>query len=181
MIVPTPTQVLVNALERDRGGLAIVIWPSLELRAWLIDEVAALPAMAEGGGAVVVKTVDDALSAGDRPVLLVPEDERVAVDDLDGSRDQFAERSYPLVLFLYRDGDGERLLPFRPSLASWARGSRVDPDQLAEVDLDAERKRFFAEVGEPPMTWLEKWHARQVPRDGAGYARAYWAELLCQP
>jgi hypothetical protein len=86
-----------------------------------------------------------------------------------------------VVLFLLRNGDGSVALAKAPSLSSWVRGSDVDPDRLAEVDVTTDRSRFEAEVARSVEDWLADWRAGRIPRDGATFARAYWAELLERP
>jgi hypothetical protein len=113
--------------------------------------------------------------------LLVPSDEPAVVEELEGRRDQLLAdppRTQPVILFLLRDGDGQVALAKAPSLSSWVRGSDVDPDQIAEVDVTAERARFQAEVGQSVEDWLAAWRAGAIPRDGETFARAYWAALL---
>ncbi len=174
----TPTQAILSAIERDRGGIAIVWSPDLGLRDWLVDETRGLAGA--GAAPVVVTSVADALAVPDRLALLVPPDERELLDDLDGSRDLFLDpvRSQPVVVFLLRDGDGARRLAYLPSLASWVRGSDVDPEALAEIDVSAERQRFEADVGESVQAWLRRWRAGDIPQTGAASARAYWAAMI---
>lgn len=174
-----PTQALLSAIERDLGGVAVVWCPDLGLRDWLVDEVAGLAAP----NAALFRTasVDDAIRAPHRMALLVPNDERAVVEELEGRRDQLLAdppRTQPVILFLLRDGDGQRELARSPSLSSWIRGSDVDPDQLAEVDVTAERARFEAEVGQSVEDWLARWRAGAIDRNGETFARAYWAALL---
>jgi hypothetical protein len=177
-----PTQALISAIERDLGGVAVVWCPDLGLRDWLVQEVAGLA----GPVAAPLRTtsVDDAINTPDRMVLLVPTDERAVVEELDGRRDQLLadpQRTQPVVLFLLRDGDGRVALAKAPSLSSWVRGSDVDPDRIAEVDVTADRARFEAETGRTVEDWLAGWRAGMLPRDGEAYARAYWAALLERP
>jgi hypothetical protein len=177
-----PTQQLLSAIERDVGGVAIVWCPDFGLRDWLIDEVAGLAA--PDARPFRTASVEDALRAPDRMALLVPDNERAVVEELDGRRDQLlAEpaRTQPVVLFLLRDGEGWRELAKSPSLSSWVRGSEADPERIAEVDVIAERARFQSEVGQSVEDWLVGWRAGAVPRDGETLARAYWAALLEQP
>lgn len=174
-----PTQALLSAIERDLGGVAVVWCPDLGLREWLVDEVAGLA----GPMAAPFRTasVDDAIRTPDRMALLVPSDERLVVDELEGRRDQLLAdppRTQPIVLFLLRDGDGHVALANAPGLSSWVRGSDVDPDRIAEVDVRADRARFEAEVGQSVENWLADWRAGVIPRDGMSFANAYWAALL---
>jgi len=83
-----------------------------------------------------------------------------------------------VVLFLLRDGDGRIALANAPSLSSWVRGSDVDPDRVAEVDVTSERARFDTEMGQSVEDWLAAWRAGAIPRNGETFARAYWAALL---
>ena len=174
-----PTQALISAIERDLGGVAVVWCPDLGLRDWLVDEVAGLA----GPTAAPFRTasVDEAIKTPHRMALLVPTDEPAVVEELEGRRDQLLAdppRTQPVVLFLLRDGDGRVALAKSPSLSSWVRGSDVDPDRIAEVDVASERARFQAEVGQSVEDWLVAWRAGAMPRDGETFARAYWAALL---
>ncbi len=177
-----PTQVLISAIERDLGGVAVVWCPDLGLRDWLVDEVAGLA----GPTAAPFRTasVDEAIKTPHRTALLVPNDERAVVEELEGRRDQLLAnppRTQPVILFLLRDGDGRVALAKAPSLSSWVRGSDVDPDRIAEVDVKADRARFEVEVGRSVEDWLADWRAGTIAHDGQSFARAYWAALLEQP
>lgn len=174
-----PTQALISAIERDVGGVAVVWCPDLGLRDWLINEVEGLAS--PEAQPVRTSSVAEAIQTPHRMVLLVPQDERAVVEDLEGCRDQLLAdppRTQPVVLFLLRDGDGRVALAKAPSLSSWVRGSDVDPDGLAEVDVEADRSRFEAEVGRSVEDWLVDWRAGRIRREGTAFARAYWAELL---
>lgn len=174
-----PTQALISAIERDLGGVAVVWCPDLGLRDWLVDEVAGLAA--SSAAPFLTASVDAAINTPERMVLLVPDDERAVVEELEGRRDQLLAdppRTQPVVLFLLRDGDGQIALAKAPSLSSWVRGSDVDPDRIAEVDTASERARFQAEMGRSVEDWLAAWRAGDLPRDGESFARAYWAALL---
>jgi len=174
----TPTQALLSAIERDVGGVAVVWCPDLGLRDWLIEEVAGLAAL--GASPLQVSSVDDALGAPHRMVLLVPNNERAVVEELEGRRDQLLDpaRTQPVVLFLMRDGDGREELARSPSLSSWIRGSDVDPDQLAEIDAEPAHAQFERETGRSVEDWLRDWRAGAIAQTGETFARAYWAALL---
>jgi hypothetical protein len=172
-------EALVSAMERDQGSLAIVFCPNLRLREQLADEVESLAPTA----ARPLRTSDvrAAIAAHDRLVLLIPDDEREVVLDLDGSREQTFEppRTQPIVLFLIRDGDGcATLATDAPSIRSWASGSDVDPERLAEIDVDAERDTFYTRTGQTPEAWLDQWRSGAIPQDAATYTLAYRAALL---
>ena len=174
-----PTQALISAIERDVGGVAVVWCPDLGLREWLITEVEGLASA--DSHPLRTASIAEAIQTPHRMVLLVPQDERAVVEDLEGCRDQLLadpQRTQPVVLFLLRDGDGRLALARAPSLSSWVRGSDVDPDGLAEVDVEADRSRFEAEVGRSVEDWLADWRAGRLPREGTAFARAYWAQLL---
>lgn len=175
------TQQLLSAIERDVGGVAVVWCPDFGLRDWLADEVAGLAA--PDATPFRTTSVDEAIRMRDRMVLLIPDNERAAVEELDGCRDQLLEptRTQPVILFLLRDGDGRHELAKSPSLSSWIRGSDVDPERTAEIDVTAERARFQAEAGMSVEDWLVEWRAGAIPRDSETLARAYWAALLEQP
>src|SRR5262245_6571528 len=97
---PDPILGIVNALERDAGGVASVGCPDLGLRGWLVEEVESL--VPASGRPVRVSSVDDAVAAPDRVALLIPPAgrDRELILELDGSRDRLRDRSQPVVLFL---------------------------------------------------------------------------------
>lgn len=174
------TQVLLTALQREIGGIAVVWCGDFGLRDWLVEEVAGLAA--SDAAPLRTASVDEAVRTPHRLVLLIPADEAAAIEELDGRRDQFLDpaRTQPVVVFLLRDGAGQVALANAPSLASWVRGSDVDPDLLAEVDAPSERARFEAEVGQSVEAWLDRWRAEEIQRSGESFTRAYWAMLLEQ-
>ncbi|MBN1207417.1 MAG: hypothetical protein JXB05_21245 [Myxococcaceae bacterium] len=173
-----PVASIANAIDRDGGdGIVVVYYPDFGVREWLVREVESI-----AGAEKSVRT-DSTRKAHARPdalVLLLPANERAVVEELDGMRDQFLEpkRKYPVVLFLLREGDGARALREAPSLASWIRGSDPDPERLAEVDVEAERRAFEAEVGSSPEEWLERWRANKLPMDTGTVVLSYRAALL---
>ncbi|MCA9627417.1 MAG: hypothetical protein KC766_07115, partial [Myxococcales bacterium] len=127
--------------------------------------------------------VESALQENDALVLLIPENEREAVLELDGSRDRILgndpRRTTPIVLFLLREGDGEQALASEaPSLRSWIGGSDTDPEALAEVDVEVERRAFREQHGETPDVWLARWRAGAVPTTAAHLRTAFDASLL---
>jgi hypothetical protein len=174
-----PIQSLAGALERDEGGLAIVWCPDLGLRDWLVSEVESLAPT--GALPIRMSEVEETIGTPHRLVLLVPTNEREAVLDLDASRDRLLEprRTRPVVLFLLRDGDGQRALAEEaPSLWSWTAGNDADPEALAEIDPAAERTAFEVEHGATPEAWLARWRTADLPRNAKNLAIAYRATLL---
>lgn len=172
-------QTMVNAIERDVGGVSIVLCPDLKRREWLVDDVeSVVPTAAQ---AFRTASAEEALKRRDELALLVPDNEREVVLDLDACRDQALEpaRSQPIVLFLLRGGDGYAALAREaPSLWSWACGSDADPEAMAEIDVPAERAEFANETGQTPESWLASWLAGEMPRTSVNYATAYRAKLL---
>lgn len=176
--MPNPVASIASALERDGGdGIVVVYYPDFGLRDWLVNEVESI---AGAKTSVRANSVEEARAHSNALVLLLPTNERAVVEELDGVRDQFLEprRAYPVVLFLLRDGDGARALREAPSLASWVRGSDPDPEQLAEFDVEAERRAFEAEVGSSPEEWLARWRANEIPMESHTLALSYRASLL---
>jgi hypothetical protein len=176
-----PIRSTLNAIERDRGGVAIVWCPDLGLRQWLVDEVESL--VPSNRGAFRTTSLEDALAAPDRLALWMPEDETEAVLDLDGSRDRLRNeerpRTQPIVLFLLRHGDGaDTLARLSTSLWSITGGSDVDPEDLTEIDLPAERQRFEAEHGRTPEAWLGDWRNDTMPLTSENIGISYQAKLL---
>lgn len=175
------TETLLSALQRDEGGVAIVWCPDLGLRDWIVSEVESLAS--PSARPFRTASVEEAIAEPERLSLLIPNDEKATVLDLDGSRDRLRGeshgRSQPIVLFLLRGGDGQRALAeHAPSLSSWAGGSDVDPEELAQIDPAAEREEFLERTGATPEAWLVPWRAGATARDGETYALAYWAALL---
>ncbi len=173
---------LLNAIDRDPGGVAIVLFPDFGLRDWLVEQVEGL--LPENANAVRLSDVEAALAEPSRLVLLIPKDERDAVLALDGSRDrilQEPERSQPIVLFLLRDGDGQRTLATNaPSLRSWVSGSDADPEKLAEIDVPRERVAFERAHGVTPEAWLAQWRSGALPQSGEDYRTAFDALLIAR-
>ncbi len=173
-----PAQAIVNALERDVGGIAIIWCPDLGLRDWLVGEVASLTSAEP----VCVSDVEAAIAEPDRCVLLVPRNEREVVLDLDGSRDRLRSeerpRTAPIVLFLLDGGDGQAALAEAPSLASWAHGNGADPEALARIDVEEARGAFRAETGETPEEWLRRWRSEEFAHTPANFRNYYRALLV---
>jgi len=180
-VMRQPMQALLGAIERDTGGIAVVWCPDFGLREWLVGEVESLvPTAAQS---IRVSTVEEALAIPNRMALLIPDSEEEVVLDLDGSRDCLRHeehpRTQPIVLFLLREGDGQRALAEKAiSLASWISGSDVDPEKLSEVDVVEERARFERETGKTPEAWLSVFRADQMPRTPENFAKTYRAMLL---
>lgn len=177
-----PVQAMINAIERDKGGIAIMWCPDLGLRNALVDEVESLAA--PGADPIRKEDVETALAEPSRLVLLVPRNEREVVLDLDASRDRLLEtqRSQSVVLFLTRGGDGQRALAAEAmSLASWVGGSDADPESIAQVDPKAERDAFQRDLGTTPEQWLEGWRNGSRPHSSENFRTAYRALLLEAP
>jgi len=174
-----PGVAIAGAIARDEGGLAFITCPDLDLRDWLVREVESL--VPSDARPFRTSSVAEALGEPNRMALIIPNDEAEVVRDLDACRDQALEppRTQPIVLFLLRDGDGHHTLALEaPSAWSWAGGSDVDPEALAELDMDAEREAFTAEVGTTPEEWLVPWRSQDVPRTQENFTRAFWAMTL---
>lgn len=171
---------LLNAIDRDPAGVAVVLCPDYGLRDWLVAQVEGLAP--DGAAPLRVTDVEQALAVPERLVLLIPNNERTAVLDLDACRDRIIQesaRTQPIVLFLLRGGDGvQALAADAPSLRSWVSGSDADPEALAEPDIPKERADFQAKQGMSPEAWLAQWRAGALPQSGANYRAAYDAMLL---
>jgi hypothetical protein len=176
-----PMQAVVGALERDTGGIAIIWCPDLGLRDWLVGEVESVAAA--DSNPFRTTSVEEAIATPDRLALLIPVNERDVVLELDGSRDRLHNdehpRSQPVVLFLLRNGEGQRALATEAiSLNSWALGNGADPEALAQIDVAAERRAFEHEVGTSLAAWLQRWRAGEIAQTGESLRRAYHAMLL---
>ncbi len=180
--MPDAAAHILSALERDDGGIALVLTPlDLGLRDWVVDEVNSLAH--PDANPLRTRDVEEAIATRDRMVLLVPDNEREAVLDLNGSRDRIIDpdrpRAWPIVLFLFRDGEGMRTwAQDAPSLASIVLGSTPDPDEDASIDVSAERRAFEAETGETPEAWLRRWRDGSWPKTSKNFSLAYRANLL---
>jgi hypothetical protein len=82
-------QSMLNAIDREAGGVAMVLCPDFGLRDWLVEQVESL--VPEEAHALRVFDVEAALAEPTRLVLLIPKDEREAVLDLDASRDRILQ------------------------------------------------------------------------------------------
>lgn len=174
--MPDPAAEVWNALNSGASPIVVVYYPDLGARRAAVEEVASIAS--PKWPLHETTTVSDAWEHPDSLVLLIPEDERTVVEDLDGLRDAFGARTRPVVLFLMRDGDGARLLPTTLSLVGWVRGSDVDPDRAADIDEEAERQKFERLTGMTVEAWLVRYRAGEVPADAPGLARTYRALLL---
>ena len=171
----------MNALERDRGGVAIIWCPDPGLQDWLVAEVESLAVV--NADPFRTSSVDEAIAAPDRMALLVPSSEREAVLDLDGSRDMLRDpqrpRTQPIVLFLLRTGEGKRVLANEAiSLSSWLAGNEADPEALAQSDVAAERATFETEEGMSLEEWLARWRDGKIAKTSESLRRAYHAMVL---
>jgi hypothetical protein len=173
----TPTQKLIKAIERERGGVVVIWYPDLEVRDFLIREVAGLsmfdvdPLLTASVTAAVLETT--------RLVLLTPDDEARVVRELDGCEGFLTDpgREHPVVLFLSRD-NGRTVLARTPGLSSLVRGRAIDPKEVAEIDTQMERAKFTEETGNSPEDWLVAWRAGQICRNGDALCRSYLAAML---
>ena len=169
-----------RAIEREPGGVAIVLSPNFDARESLIEQVEEI--VSDAAHPMRETCVEGAIANPARMVLLIPEDERDVVVDLDASRECIlgqTSRSQPIVLFLLRDGDGVRALAKEaPSLRSWIGGIDVDPDKLAEIDVAKERVVFEVEHGMTVDVWLAKWRADELPLTASNYHALHRATLL---
>jgi hypothetical protein len=182
-----PMQALIGALERDEGGIAVVWCPDLGLRDWLVGEVESVAR--PDARPFRTSSVEVAIAEPERMALLIPNNEREVVLDLEGSRDRLLNvddgarpRTQPIVLFLLRDGDGQKCLATEAfSLESWIKGSDADPELLAEIDVPHEREAFVKSHGQSPEAWLRAWRAGELPQNTDNFQTSYRAFLLEEP
>jgi hypothetical protein len=125
--------------------------------------------------------VEDAFSNEPVLLLLVPEDERKAVELLEGGRELMRGRTVPAVLFLLRGGEAERALAELPALASWTRGAQVDPANVGEINVEEERARFLQDAGCSPEDWLADFRAGRIADSAENLLRSHQAMLLERP
>jgi hypothetical protein len=176
-----PNTAVLSAIGRDLGGVAVVLYANREERDWIVNDVASLLPLNDAP--LVTCDVERALQGSDRVVFLVPNDERAAVLALDAgqawARDLGSPHTRPVVLFLQRGGPGqEALASVAFHLARLVQGRVVDPEKLAEVDVDAERQDFITAWGETPESWLVRWQAEKLPATAANVSASYRAKLL---
>lgn len=175
------TQALIALLESDIGGVAVVWYDpqpgsrSLERQTTELTDLAGPDAET-----LRASSVDQALRAPDRLVVLVPDDEAACVQELEGRLGQVLDppRAQPVVLLLSRHGAGREALCSAPELSSLVRGRSPDPDEIAEIDVVRERAQFEAWTGLPVQDWLANWRAGKIPRTGASLALSYLAQLI---
>jgi hypothetical protein len=175
-----PVSAILKAVARETSGIVVVWVPDLDLRGWVVDLVRGLTLELDP----VQKTdVEGVLAEPSRLVLLVPQDERETVLDLEGSLDRLLEpsRTRPVVLFLERSGVGRALLAKSACLASWVRARDVDPEELAEIDVPKKRIAFESKHGVTPEVWLTKWRLGALPKSGENYRELFDATLLEVP
>ncbi|MCB9744363.1 MAG: hypothetical protein H6741_22065 [Alphaproteobacteria bacterium] len=175
---PGPTEALWNAIHGYASPIVVVFFADFGLREHVMEE---LELLADVDWEIRrVKTVEEALEAPPSSmVLLIPDDEVQAVQELAGARDNLIDREVPLVLLLLRDREGATALASSISLSSWVRGNAVDPEMLAEVDIESERADFRSAVGMTPEQWLHD-HRETGSQNLTDLSRTYRALLLEQ-
>lgn len=169
---------LASALDRDASAFVVVYYPERITRESLLADVESLlPASVPH---LRTASIDEALAHPEALVSLLPDDESAAVLTLDGMREHFLQppRQQPVVLFLLRGGQGEKTLPHAPAFASWIRGQEVDPEKLAQIDVEQERGDFLARTGRTPQVWLASWRAGEMAATAETLALSYRAQLL---
>lgn len=92
-------------------------------------------------------------------LLLAPSNEIEVVRRLDAHRDEVAQRTAPVVVFLLRRGSGLQELVTRRGLALMLRDQELDPDDLDTLEMNSERRRFCDVVEQTPEEWLADWRA----------------------
>lgn len=170
-----PVGALWKAVESG-NPVMIVYYHDLGRRDALVSEVESL--IEEGIVCVRTDDVQRAFSDLNSVLLLTPQEENLAVEVLEARLETLLSRTQPLVLFLFAAGRGLESLRRSPNLASWVRGSDIDPDQLAEVDLAMERQKFDKETGQTPESWLVGYRAGGKPEEDVRFV--YDALLLEQ-
>jgi hypothetical protein len=125
------------------------------------------------------KAVEAAFQDLDALLLITPDDEHRAVLMLDGRREALRDRTAPALLFLLRDGDGEReLRASAAALESWLRGNEYDTDNPGRIDRDARLKDFEAEAGCSPVEFLAAWRHGEIQDTAQNNVLAHRAALL---
>ena len=166
---------LAKALQSSRP-LIILFYEEPGSRERLIEDVEMLAP--EDAPVRRSSSIQEAFSAEPALLLLTPENEREAVELLEGGRELLRNRSFPLVLFLLRGGEAQRALAELPALASWVSGVQIDSEQAGEVDVDVERTRFQEEVGCSPEEWLADYRTGRMPDSQENQMRTHRALLL---
>jgi hypothetical protein len=96
-------------------------------------------------------------------LLFAPRSEVEALRALDARRDALAARTAPMVLFLFRRGQGLVELPALAGIAAMLRDQELDPEQLDTFEMELERDRFEDEVKQSPEAWLAAWRDGRIP------------------
>jgi hypothetical protein len=169
-----------GALWRALGSadpVVVVLYPHAAAREDLIELAKML---ARDRGPHLAETVEDACDPthSGQVVLLSAGDEAAAVRELAARRDELAERTAPIVLFLLSGGTGVAALGEAPGLASWVRGRLIDVDELDRFDAGLETKEFTDATGMSPEEWLRQWRAGKIPNDACARLRANEALAL---
>jgi hypothetical protein len=126
-------------------------------------------------------SLQDAFSSEPGLLLLTPQNEREAVELLEGGRELLRERPHPVVLFLLRGGAAQEALAELPGLSSWVNGVQIDAERAGEVDVEEERSRFQEEVGRSPEEWLADYRAGRIPDTQDNFLRSHRALFLERP
>lgn len=171
----TYTALLAKALQSGRP-LFIVYYEEPGARERLIEEVKLL---APPEAAVRQTTsVEEAFTAEPAVLLLTPENERAAVELLEGGRELLRNRTLPVVLFLLRGGEAQRTLAELPALSSWVSGVQIDPERVGGLDVEAERARFQEGAGCTPEEWLADYREGRIPDTLESMLRLHHALVL---
>jgi hypothetical protein len=155
------TATLWRQLHESGAPLSLVLYSSPAA----LDDVLETVQLVAPDGMKLLRTrdVEDAFARPDVPLLLTPDQEALAVATLDGRREALLERTATAILFLLKDGSGERELKGRAfGLASWLQGREFDPEP-AEIDVAHERARFAEVTGRLPDAWLAAWGLGEIP------------------
>lgn len=143
--------------------MAVVVYQDLSHQQDLIDLLSLLKPKERS--LIIADNLDSALKNLDDIVIVIASAEPTAVQELDGRREAFMERTAPAVLFLQAGGEAIKLLQQSYSLFSWIRGNRlIDPNELDSINETEAGADFLQKSGGlSPKEWLEKWRAGSVP------------------
>lgn len=145
------------------GGspVLVVLFDAYDSRAQLVSLVESLTPLEQPS-----RRVSDIASVFQDPstlLLVTPEDEAAAIEEIEGRRDTLLGRTAPAILFLMRDGAGMRALREAPALSSWLQGHVYDPDERNRESSERARAEFVEITGVGPETWLADWRRGVLP------------------
>jgi hypothetical protein len=154
------TATLWRQLQEGDAPLSLVLYSSPAALEEVIETVRLVAP--EALKLVRTRDVEDVFTKPGVSLLLTPDDELASVVTLDGRREALVDRTATAILFLLKDGSGERELRRAFGLASWLQGREFDPEP-AQLHVEEERARFARDTGRSPDAWLAAHGRGEIP------------------